>query len=113
MKTGESPLNQGLSVKGAPVRFRRRSRDLRKAPQWSAERRAGPRYGPAIPFRKRDWFDRKANQRSRRSAAANFGAPLPSVGGAKGSKPTIWTEASRDAPRGNAPARVSTCMEKE
>src|SRR6266436_2336771 len=28
---------------------RRRSRGLRKTPQWSAERRAGPRYGPAIP----------------------------------------------------------------
>src|SRR5882757_4817006 len=37
---------------------------------------------------------------------ANFGAPLPSVGGAKGSKPTIWTETRRDVPRGNAPARV-------
>src|SRR5712671_4690887 len=43
---------------------------------------------------------------------ANFGAPLPSVGGAKGSKPTIWTEASRDAPRGNAPARVITCAQR-
>ena len=30
MKAGESPPNQGLSVKGAPVRFRRRSRGLRK-----------------------------------------------------------------------------------
>src|SRR3982750_2045748 len=29
--------------------FRRRSRGLRKTPQWSAERRAGPRYGSAIP----------------------------------------------------------------
>src|SRR4051812_49282364 len=40
---------------------------------------------------------------------ANFGAPLPSDGDAKGSKPTIWTEARRDAPRGNAPARVNAC----
>src|SRR4051812_3896049 len=30
---------------------------------------------------------------------------------AKGSKPTIWTETRRDAPRGNAPARLSNCME--
>src|SRR3954463_9757263 len=30
MNAGESPRNQGLSVKGAPVRFRRRSRGLRK-----------------------------------------------------------------------------------
>ena len=28
---------------------------------------------------------------------------------AKGSKPTIWTEARRDAPRGNAPARLEKC----
>src|SRR5438132_10815089 len=28
---------------------RRRSRGLRKTPQWGAERRAGTRYGPAIP----------------------------------------------------------------
>src|SRR3954447_3885607 len=26
---------------------------------------------------------------------------------AKGSKPTIWTEARRDAPRGNAPPRLA------
>ena len=31
---------------------------------------------------------------------------------AKGSKPTIWTEARRDAPRGNTPARVNTWMEE-
>ena len=30
---------------------------------------------------------------------------FPLFGIAKGSKPTIWTEARRDAPRGNAPAR--------
>ena len=83
---------------GAPVRFRRRSRDLRKTPRWGAERRAGTRYGPAVPFRRRDRLCRKASQRSRRSAAANFGAPLPSDGGAKGSKPTIW----HDSPPGCA-----------
>src|SRR4029077_18497876 len=54
----------------------------------------------------RDGLSRKASQRSRRSAAANFGAPLPSVGGAKGSKPTIGTETRRDAPRGNDGAWV-------
>src|SRR6476646_5664052 len=31
---------------------------------------------------------------------------------AKGSKPTIGTEASRDAPRGNAPARLNKWMEE-
>ena len=99
MNAGESPRNQGRSVCRPPLSVsRRRSRGLRKTPQWGAERRAGTRYGPAIPFRKRDWFDRKANQRSRRSAAANFGAPLPSDGDAKGSKPTIW----HDSPPGCA-----------
>src|SRR5437016_1592887 len=58
------------------------------------------------------WSCRKADHRSRRSAAANFGAPLPSLGIAKGSKPTIWTEARRDAPRGNAPAWLNGQMEK-
>ena len=111
MKAGESPLNQGRTVWAPLSVSRRRSRGLRRTPQWGAERRAGTRYGPAIPFRRRDGFDRKANQRSRRSAAANFGAPLPSVGGAKGSKPTIWTEARRDVPRGNAPPRFNEIHE--
>ena len=51
---------------GALSVSRRRSRGLRKTPQWSAERRAGPRYGPAIPFRRRDGSRRKADQRPRR-----------------------------------------------
>ena len=89
MKAGESPLNQGRTVWAPLSVSRRRSRDLRKTPRCGAERRAGTRYGPAIPFRRRDGLSRKASQRSRRSAAANFGAPLPSAGGAKGSKPTI------------------------
>ncbi len=75
---------------GALSVSRRRSRGLRKTPQWSAARRVGPRYGPAVPSRWRDRPNRKAGQRVRRSAPANFGAPLPSFGIAKGSKPTIW-----------------------
>ena len=39
-----------------------------------------------------------ARQWVRRSAPANFGAPLPSLGSAKGSKPTIW----HDSPPGCA-----------
>ena len=50
MNAGESPRNQGRSVSRPPLSVsRRRSRGLRKTPQWGAERRAGPRYGPAIP----------------------------------------------------------------
>ena len=51
MNAGESPRNQGRSVCRPPLSVsRRRSRGLRKTPQWGAERRAGPRYGSAIPF---------------------------------------------------------------
>ena len=81
---------------------------LGKTPQWSAARRAGPRYGPAVPSRWRDRSDRKTGQwvgdparDFRRSATLYFEV-------AKGSKPTIWTETRRDVPRGNAPARVNT-----
>ncbi len=49
MKAGESPRNQGRSVWPPLSVSRRRSRGRRKTPQWSAERRAGPRHGPAIP----------------------------------------------------------------
>src|SRR6185295_15196446 len=98
MNAGESPRNQGRSVWAPLSVSRRRSRGLRKTPRWSAERRAGPRYGPAVPSRWRDGRDRKVRQWVRRSAPANFGAPLPSDGDAKGSKPTIW----HDSPPGCA-----------
>ena len=49
MNAGESPPNQGRTVWAPLSVARRRSRGLRKTPQWGAERRAGPRYGPAIP----------------------------------------------------------------
>src|SRR6185369_12991056 len=109
MNAGESPRNQGLSVKGAPVRLRRRSRGLRKnaaAGRREARRsalwagRSLPLEGQAMPqgrpmgaaFRAREF---------RRSATLCIEV-------AKGSKPTIWTEARRDVPRGNAPAHHNT-----
>ena len=49
MNAGESPRNQGRTVWAPLSVSRRRSRGLRKTPQWGAERRAGTRYGPAIP----------------------------------------------------------------
>jgi hypothetical protein len=69
---------------------RRQSRGQRK--NAAAGRREARRSALWIgnPVRRRDRSRRKADQRSRRSAAATFGAPLPSDGGAKGSKPTIW-----------------------
>src|SRR5258707_13654810 len=49
MKAGESPWDQGRS-NGRPCPFPEGGpEDEGKTPQWSAERRAGPRYGPAIP----------------------------------------------------------------
>src|SRR5882724_5315246 len=97
-ESGGNPVGS-RAFEWAPLSVsRRRSRGLRKTPQWSAERRAGPRYGSAVPSRWRVTSDRKTGQRVRRSAPANFGAPLPSFGTAKGSKPTIW----HDSPPGCA-----------
>ena len=79
MNAGRKTLrNQGRTARALLSVSRRRSRGLRKTPQWGAERRAGPRYGSAVPSRRRDGSDRKTGQWVRRSAPANFGAPLPS-----------------------------------
>src|SRR5882724_2060191 len=49
MKAGETPWNQGRS-NGRPCPFPEGGpEDEGKTPQWGAARRAGPRYGPAIP----------------------------------------------------------------
>ena len=61
MNAGENPRNQGRSVCRPPLSVsRRRSRGLRKTPRRGADRRAGPRYGSAVPFRRRDRPNRKA-----------------------------------------------------
>src|SRR5438552_3338799 len=89
MKAGESPWNQGRS-NGRPCPFPEGGpEDEGKTPQWGAERRAGPRYGSAVPSRWRVRSDRKTGQRVRRSAPATFGAPLPSFGNAKGSNDNL------------------------
>ena len=108
MNAGRKTLrNQGRTARAPLSVSRRRSRGLRKTPQWSAERRAGPRYGPAIPSA--DGMGLAARQTNGRGVPrlriSALRYPLFEV--AKGSKPTIWTEASRDAPRGNAPTRVN------
>ena len=106
MNAGESPRNQGRSVWPPLSVSRRRSRDLRKTPQWSAERRAGPRYGPAIPSADgRGLVARQANgcgvPRPRISALR-----FPLLGLRRVRNRQFGTTARRDAPRGNAPARV-------
>jgi hypothetical protein len=49
----------------------------------------------------------------RRSGPRLSALRYPHFGNAKGSKPTIWTEARRDAPRGNDDARVNEWMEED
>src|SRR4029078_10713940 len=83
---------------GAPVRFQKAvSRSKENA---AVERREARRSAlwAGNPVRGRKRPSRKAGQWVRRSAPANFGAPLPSLGRAKGSKPTIW----HDSPPGCA-----------
>src|SRR5436305_11223995 len=87
-KAGETPWNQGRS-NGRPCPFPEGGPEYEgKTPQWSAARRAGPRYGPAVPSRRRDRPDREAGHVVRRSAPAPFGAPLPHVWGARKSRRT-------------------------
>src|SRR6186713_2888770 len=106
MNAGESPRNQGRSVWPPLSVSRRRSRDLRKTPQWSAERRAGPRYGPAIPSADgRGPIVRRANgcgvPRPRISALR-----FPLLGVRRVRNRQFGTTVRRDAPRGHAPPRV-------
>ena len=111
-ESGRKPV-ESRAFEWAPLSVsRRRSRGLRK--NAAVERREARRSALWIgnPVRRRERPCRKAGQWARRSAPANFGAPLPSVGGAKGSKPTIW----HDSPPGCAARQRSrtpqTCMEK-
>ena len=112
MKAGESPSNQGRTVWAPLSVSRRRSRGLRKTPRWSAERRAGPRYGPAIPSA--DGIGstvRRANGRGvpcLRISALRY----PHLEGRRVRNRQFGTTARRDAPRGNAPAWHNTCTEK-
>jgi hypothetical protein len=106
MNAGETPRNQGRSVWPPLSVSRRRSRDLRKTPQWSAERRAGPRYGPAIPSADgRGPIVRRANgcgvPRPRISALR-----FPLLGVRRVRNRQFGTTVRRDAPRGHAPPRV-------
>ena len=109
MNAGETPRNQGRSVCRPPLSVsRRRSRGLRK--NAAVERRKARRSAlwTGNPVRRRDRSRRKAGQRARRSAPANFGAPLPSLGIAKGSKPTIW----HDSPPGCAARQRSRTVQQ-
>ena len=81
MNAGESPRNQGRSVCRPPLSVsRRRSRGLRKLPRRGADRRAGPRHGPAVPFRRRDRPNRKAATVRRSAQRLSALCPLGSGG---------------------------------
>ena len=78
MKAGESPWNQGRS-NGHPCPFPEGGpEDEGKTPQWSAARRADPRYGPAVPSRWRDRLDRKVGPRGAAFRTSAFRRSAPS-----------------------------------
>src|SRR4051812_13964612 len=90
---------------------RRRSRGLRETPQWGAERRAGTRYGPAIPSA--DGMGLAARQTNGRGVPRLRISALryPLMGMRRVRNRQFGTTARRDAPRGNAPPRVKECTE--
>src|SRR6266550_2729634 len=107
-RTGGADESGGNSVESrafewAPLSVsRRRSRGLRQTPQWSAERRAGPRYGPAIP---------SADGRGHAARQANGrGVPRPRISalryplleGRRVRNRQFGTTVRRDAPRDEA-----------
>ena len=104
MNAGESPRNQGRTVWAPLSVSRRRSRDLRKTPQWSAARRAGPRHGPAVPSRWRDRLDRKVGPRGAAFRTSAFRRSAPS---------RLLRELSPREPRGwKCPALPAPCANR-
>jgi hypothetical protein len=86
---------------------------LGKTPQWSAERRAGPRYGSAIP---------SADGRGHAARLANgCGVPRPRISALRFPRLGVrrvrnrqfGTTVRRDAPRGNAPARLNNARRND
>src|SRR6478672_9458298 len=107
MNAGESPRNQGRTVWAPLSVSRRRSRGLRKTPQWGAERRAGPRHGSAIPSA--DGMGLAARQTNGRGVPRLRISALryPHLEGRRVRNRQFGTTVRRDAPRGNAPARFN------
>ncbi len=104
--------DQGRSVWPPLSVSRRRSRGLRQTPRWSAERRAGPRYGPAIPSA--DGMGLAARQTNGRGVPRLRISALryPLMGMRRVRNRQFGTTVRRDAPRGNAPARLNRCTEE-
>src|SRR5882724_3517288 len=98
---------------GAPVRFQK------AVPRSKEKRRSGAPRGAPVRVMDRQFPPAGGTGATVRSADG-CGDPRPRISAlryplledAKGSKPTIWTEASRDAPRGNAPPRLTHAWRK-
>src|SRR5258706_13536384 len=93
---------------GAPVRFQK------AVPGTKEKRRSGAPKGAPVRVMDRQFPPAggtgpivRSGQRVRRSAPANFGAPLPSLGVRRVRNRQFGTTARRDAPRGSAPARLN------
>src|SRR3954471_11240542 len=98
---------------GAPVRLQKAVSRSKEKPQWGAERRAGTRYGPAIPSA--DGMGLAARQTNGRGVPRLRISALryPLMGMRRVRNRQFGTTVRRDAPRGNAPARLNMCMEEE
>src|SRR3954468_13014339 len=110
---GESPRNQGRTVWAPLSVSRRRSRGLRKTPQWGAERRAGPRHGSAIPSA--DGIGLAARQTNGRGVPRLRISALryPLMGMRRVRNRQFGTTARRDAPRGNDAPRLDRATERK
>src|SRR4029079_19589315 len=113
MNAGEIPRNQGRTVWAPLSVSRRRSRGLRKTPQWGAERRAGPRHGSAIPSA--DGIGLAARQTNGRGVPRLRISALryPLMGMRRVRNRQFGTTARRDAPRGNDAPRLDRYTERK
>src|SRR5436190_17134958 len=112
MNAGRKTLrNPGRTVWAPLSVSRRRSRGLRKTSQWGAERRAGTRYGPAIPSA--DGMGLAARQTNGRGVPRLRISALryPHLEGRRVRNGQFGTPAGRVAPRGKEPARPNKIIE--
>src|SRR3954452_8171507 len=105
---GGKPAESRAYRMGAPVRFQKAVSRSKEKPQWGAERRAGTRYGPAIPSA--DGIGLAARQTNGRGVPRLRISALryPMMGMRRVRNRQFGTTARRDAPRGNDAAWFNT-----
>ena len=111
MKAGETPWNQGRS-NGRPCPLQKavpRSKENAAVERREA-RRSALWAGSSLPLEGQ--VRSQDGPTGRRSGPRHSALRFPLFEVAKGSKPTIGTEARRDALRGNEGARHNKCMEE-